>query len=147
MNYDHPTYTILREAVKEPHSGAITAAAATGGLVGSTFRSYAKCVVYSVTGICSAAGSGGTGVITVSRNQSIGGTVSMRDVFSPTTLAANAMTTVNFTSPITLHSFGECIALHGSSSAAGDIAELGAVVWRFRMLPVSDDNMSNATAG
>lgn len=147
MNYDHPTYTILREAVKEPHSGAITAAAATGGLVGSTFRSFAKCVVYSVSAICSAAGSGGTGVIAVFKKEGVAGTASLRDVVSPTTLAANAVTTVNFTSPITLASFGDSIGLHGSGSAATDIAELGAVIWRYRCLPVSDDNMSNATAG
>jgi hypothetical protein len=143
MNYDHPTYTVLREAVKEPHSGAITAAAATGGLVGSTFRSYHKAVVYSVTGICSAAGSGGTGVITVARIQNQAATLSLRDVFSPTTLAAAAQTTVNFTSPITLDSFGDFICLHGSSSAAGDIAEIGSLVWRYRLLPQSTDEPTN----
>jgi len=153
MEYNHPQYLVIREALKEPHSGAITAAAATGALVGSTFRTFHKSVVFGVTGICSAAGSGGTGVITVGRRQAPGGTASLTTkVLSPTTLAANAITSLVFTSPITLVSAGDCVFLHGSASAATDIAELGAVIWRYRMLPtpgstdVSDD-YSNTILG
>ena len=89
MEYEHPQYLVLREALKEPHVGAITVANATGGAVGSTFRTFHKAVVFGVTGICSAAGSGGTAVITVGRIQGAGGTASLTTyVLSPTTLAA-----------------------------------------------------------
>jgi hypothetical protein len=148
MNYDNPTYLVLREALKEPHAGAITAAAATGGLVGSTFRSFAKCVVFGVAAICSAAGSGGTGKIVVARLQGVGNTVSLTTyTLSNATLAANAQTSMVFTAPITLASYGDAILLHGSASAATDIAELGAVIWRYRLLPDASDNLSNAIIG
>lgn len=148
MRYDHPNYLVLREAVKEPHAGAITAAAATGGLVGSTFRSFAKCVVFGVAAICSAAGSGGTGKIVVARVQGVGGTVSLTSyTLSNVTLAANAQTSMVFSSPLTLTSYGDAVLLHGSASAATDIAELGAVIWRYRLLPVTDDSLSHAVLG
>lgn len=140
MNYSHPNYTVLRECLKEPHAGAITAAAATGGLVGSTFRSFTKCVVYGIAAICSAAGSGGTGKITIARVQGNGGTVSITAyTLSNATLAAG-QTSMVFTAPLTLLSYGDAVLLHGSSSAAGDIAEFGAVIWRYKLLPNSDDD-------
>jgi hypothetical protein len=148
MNYNHPNYLVHREAVKEPHSGAITAAAATGGLVGSTFRTFTKCVVFGVAAICSAAGSGGTGKIVVARVQGVGGTVSLTSyTLSNATLAANAQTSMVFSSPLTLDSYGDAVLLHGSASAATDIAELGAVIWRYRLLPNADQDLNNTVAG
>lgn len=147
MRYDHPNYLIQREALKEPHAGAITAAAATGGLVGSTFRTYAKAVVFGVAAICSAAGSGGTGKIVVGRVQGVGNTASLTAyTLSNVTLAANAQTSMTFSSPLTLASFGDCVFLHGSASAATDVAELGAVIWRYRLLPSAADSL-NSEAG
>ena len=148
MSYNHPNYLILREALKEPHSGAITASAATGGLVGSTFRSYAKAVVFGVSGIVSAAGSGGGCKVVVARQQGIGGTVSLcAYTMVDTSLAANATTTINFSTPLTLTSMGDCVLLHGSASAAADVTEFGSVVWRYRLLPDTVNNISNALAG
>lgn len=144
MRYDHPNYLIHRQEIKEPHTGAITAAAATGGLVGSTFRSFAKAVVFGVAAICSAAGSGGTGKIVVARVEGVGGTVSLTSyTLSNATLAANATTSMIFSSPLTLSSIGDCVCLHGSASAATDIAELGAVIWRYRLLPVTTDQLGS----
>lgn len=148
MRYDHPNYLIHREALKEPHAGAITAGAATGGLTGSTFRSFAKCVVFGVAAICSAAGSGGTGKIVVARLQGTGNTVSLTSyTLSNATLAANAATSMVFSAPLTLLSIGDAVLLHGSASAATDIAELGSVIWRYRLLPDTTDNLSNAVLG
>lgn len=148
MNYDNPTYLVLRECLKEPHAGAITAAAATGGLVGSTFRTHAKCVVFGVSAICSAAGSGGTGKLVIARMQGVGGTVSLTTyTLSNATLAANSTTSMTFTAPLTLASIGDCVLIHGSASAATDIAELGSVVWRYRLLPDPSDNLTDAIIG
>lgn len=148
MNYNHPNYSILREAVKEPHTGAITAAAATGGLVGSTFRSFTKCVVFGVAAVCSAAGSGGTGKITVARSMlGDGATVSITAyTLSNATLAAG-VTSMVFSAPLTLLSAGDFIVLHGSASAATDIAEFTSVIWRYRLLPNTTDDLTNAQAG
>lgn len=153
MQYDHPNYLILREAYKEGHSQAITCASATGGYAGSTFRTYHKAVVFGVSAICAAAGSGGTGKIVVSRTQGVAGTVSLTSyTLSNATLATNATTTLQFTSPITLLSLGDSVALHGSASAATDLADLAAVIWRFRMLPPAastdvSDTYSDAQLG
>lgn len=148
MSYNHPNYLVLREALKEPHVGAITAAAATGGLVGSTFRSYAKAVVFGVAGITSTAGSGGGCKVVVARVQGVGGTVSLCPyTMVDTSLAANITTFINFSSPLTLTSMGDCVLLHGSASAANDVTEFGAVIWRYRLLPDTGNNLSNTQAG
>lgn len=148
MSYNHPNYLVLREAIKEPHTGAITAATATGGLVGSTFRSFAKAVVFGVSAYVSAAGSGGGCKVVVARQQGITGTVSLCPyTLVDTSLAANATTLINFSSPLTLTSMGDCVLLHGSASAANDVTEFGSVVWRFRLLPDVVNNLSNTLAG
>ena len=147
MNYDHPNYLVLRECLKEPHAGAITAGAATGGLAGSTFRSFAKCVVFGISAICSAAGSGGTGKITIARVTGAGGTVSITAyTLSNATLAAGT-TSMTFSAPLTLLSINDAVLLHGSASAATDIAEFGSVIWRYRLLPDPNDNLSNTVLG
>ena len=147
MNYNHPNYLVLREALKEPHAGAITAAAATGGLVGSTFRSYAKAVVFGVSAIVSAAGSGGGCKVQVAHIQGVGGTVSLcAYTLVTTTIAANQITTLTFSSPLTLTSMGDCVLLHGSASAATDVTEFGSVVWRYRLLP-DNEGLTNTVIG
>lgn len=147
MRYDHPNYLIHRECLKEPHAGAITMGAATGGYAGSTFRSFAKCVVFGVSGICSAAGSGGTGKIVVARITGAGGTVSLTAyTLSNATLAAGT-TTMTFSAPLTLLSINDAVLLHGSASAATDLAEFGSLIWRYRLLPDTADNYTNAVLG
>lgn len=136
MHYDHPHYLVLREALKEPHVGAITAAAATGGLVGSTFRTFHKAVVFGVNAQVVNAGSGGGAKVVVARLQGAGQTVSLCALtVCDGTLAANAQTNLTFSTPLTLTSIGDCVLLHGSSSAAADIPEFNFVIWRYRYLP------------
>lgn len=153
MDYSHPQYLVLREAVKEPHTGAITAAAATGGLVGSTFRTYHKAVVFGVSAIVSAAGSGGGCKVVVARLQGVGNTVSLCALtVVDTSLAANAQTNLTFSTPLTLTSIGDCVLLHGSASAANDVTEFNCVVWRYRYLPSvgsgdAADEYTNAQLG
>lgn len=142
--YDSAHYLVIREALKEPHSGAITGGAATGGLVGSTFRTYHKAVVFGVSAICSTAGSGGGCKVVVSRTQGVTGTVSLCAItVVNASMAANGVTNLTFTTPLTLTSMGDSVALHGSASAAGDITEFGSVVWRFRYLPPGTDGASD----
>lgn len=148
MSYNHPNYLVLREALKEPHTGAITVLNATGGFVGSTFRSFAKAVVFGVSAIVSAAGSGGGCKVVVSRQQGVAGVPSLKAyTLVNVSLAANAQTSLNFSSPLTLNSMGDSVFLHGSGSAANDITEFGAVVWRYRLLPDNVNNLSNTLAG
>lgn len=147
MRYDHPNYLIHREAHRGDGYG-ITAAAATGGLAGSTFRSYAKAVVFGVAGVVSAAGSGGGCKIVVARREGVTGTVSLCALtMVDTSLAANAQTYISFATPLTLTSHGDMICLHGSASAANDITEFASVIWRYRLLPVSGDELTNTQAG
>lgn len=149
MRYDHPNYLIHRELLREPHTGStITAGAATGGLVGSTMRSHARAVVFGCSAFVGAAGSGGGCKIVVARQQGVGGTVSLTgNTIVDTSLAASALTSLVFTTPLTLESLGDCMFLHGSASAATDITEFSAVVWRYRLLPSTNDNLTNAQLG
>lgn len=148
MSYNHPNYLVLREALKEPHTGAITAAAATGGMVGSTFRSYAKAVVFGVAATVSAAGSGGGCKIVVARQQGLAATPSLKAyTLVNVSMATNTQTFLNFSAPLTLNGITDSVFLHGSASAANDVTEFGSVVWRFRLLPDTVNNLSNAQAG
>jgi len=144
MRYDHPNYLIHREQ----HCFNATAAAATGGLVGSTFRSYAKAVVFGVAGVVAAAGSGGGCKVVVARRVGVTGTVSLCALtMVDSTLAANAQTYISFATPLTVDSYGDMICLHGSASAANDVTDFGSVIWRYRLLPVAGDELTNTQAG
>jgi hypothetical protein len=77
--------------------------------------------------------------------------LSLRDVVT-LTLAASAVTAFVFTSPITLMSLNDTVALHGSASASTDIPTVRSVVWRYRMLPTAatgdvSDDFTNAQLG
>ena len=147
MNYNHPHYLVLREAVKEPHVGALTAAGATGGIVGTTFRTFHKAVVFGCSAQVVNAGSGGNSKVVVSRMVGVGNTVSLTAyTIVDTSLAANAQTNLTFSTPLTLTSIGDCVMLHGSASAATDIPEFNFVIWRYRYLPNIEETTDGYTS-
>jgi len=134
MRYDHPQFTLIHEAIKERYAGT-SMGAANAALVPSTFRTYYKAVVLGVTVVNRTAGSGGTfSNLKVARFDS-GGTMSLRDTVAQTTLAAAQITSIDFSSPITIDGADQGVALYASASAATDVPKIGQIIWRYRMLP------------
>lgn len=151
MHKDHPQYTIIREELCEKIA-AFVPGASSAGYPGTTFRTYGKSVVIGVAVKFGAVGSGGTTktTVAVARGDEA---LSARDVVNPTSaLVASSQTAFLLTSPITLLSLNDCVAIHGTAPSSLDNHQIQCVVWRYRMLPTGgstdvSDNFSHAQLG
>lgn len=145
MRYDHPQFTTIREALVTRYLGT-TMAAANAVLVPSTFKTYYKAVVLGVSVKALAAGSGGGFSAIKVAKASSASSQTLKDTIFSLTVAAAALTSVNFTSPITIDGYAQGVHLYGSASAATDVAKLSGIVWRYRMLPNPTNSYPGANA-
>ena len=150
-SYDHPQYTVIRE---KHLTGAISCA---GGVptafVSSTMRASMKAVI---TGCSFRVGSGGsaagTNSISIARIGAGGVsvwqtlTVNMSAGASGASAGRNTFD-ISLVSAMTIASIGEGAILQGQAASLDKVAVLSDIVWRYRILPGGDSDLSHATLG
>lgn len=149
--YDDPQYTVIRE---KHITGAISCA---GGVptafVGTTMRSSVKAVI---TGVAFRIGSGGSaaGTNSISVARIGAGGVSTWQVLTVNVSAGASGASagrncfdISLVSALTMASLGEGAVLVGQAASLDKVAVLSDVVWRYRLLPIGDSELTNATLG
>lgn len=133
MNYDHPNYTVLREA-----SLIGIQQAANGELLGGSLMVSQKSHVFHLRAHIAVVGSGGSAsALTITRFGALGTASALAILVATGTLAVSTNTVKTWTAPITLE-VGERIGLIGSGSAATDTPDI-ICLWRYRVVPTLDD--------
>ena len=154
MAYNDPSYTATRDFIlgemlaATAYSVAATASHYAVGGRNSHFRVRDRCVVLGVTVIGASGGSvGGTVSLKIARVIAGAAEVLM------TGKSVNASKTTSFlgnveeinctTNPITLESMGDCVYLTCESTTLADkCANLANIVWRYRLLPRTNTDVT-----
>jgi hypothetical protein len=147
--YDHPNHVVIRD---KHVTGALSVATAVdSAYVGTTLRSRNKAVI---VGVAFRVGSGGSAAGSNSFKLSrinAAGTVStwqvLTQLVSAGASAAGETYDISLVSGLTVHSLGEGAVLIGQAASLDKIPVLSDVVWRYRILPGGDDEVTHITAG
>lgn len=147
--YDHPNHVVIRD---KHVTGALSVATAVdSAFVGTTLRSRNKAVI---VGVAFRVGSGGSAAgsnsFKVTRINTAG-TVStwqvLTQLISAGASALGETYDISLVSAMTVHSLAEGAVLVGQAASLDKIPVLSDVVWRYRILPGGDDEVTTATAG
>lgn len=146
--YDHPNHVVIRE---KHVTGALSVGAVNSGYVGSTLRTRNKSVVVGVAFRVQSGGSAaGSNSFKVHR-LGTGGTASswqvLTTISSAGASAAADVYDISLVSAMTIHSIGEAAELAGNAASLDKIPVLSDVIWRYRILPGGDDEVTHATLG
>src|SRR5689334_22243821 len=147
--YDHPNHVVIRD---KHVTGALSVATAVdSAFVGTTLRQRNKAVIVGVAFRIGSGGSAaGSNSFKVTRINTAG-TVStwqvLTQLISAGASAAGETYDISLVSALTVASLAEGAVLVGQAASLDKIPVLSDVVWRYRILPGGDDEVTNATLG
>jgi hypothetical protein len=141
MEYNHPNYLVIRDRVL---SGTISAAGLESAYIGSSLKTYTKCVVTGVAFRINSASAYASVSMRVARVQSAG-TISVWQTSTILT-SIGAIYDISLASGLTVHDLHEAAALACSAASLDKVPVLSDIIWRYRCLP-DDTQISNATLG
>ena len=147
--YDHPNHVVIRD--KHVTAAGISAGAVQSGYIGSTLRTRNKAVVvgcaFRVGSGGSAAGSNSIAIARVLAGGSKSSWQVLTIAMSAGASAAGDCYDISLVSAMTIASLGDCALLRPNAASLDKVAVLTDIVWRYRILPGGDDEVTVATAG
>jgi len=147
--YDHPNHVVIRD--KHITAAGISAPAVLSSYVGSTLRTRNKSVVVGCAFVIGSGGSAaGTNSFAVARILAGGSKSSWQALtvsMSAGASAAGDVYDISLVSAMTIHSLGDCAILRNNAASADKLAVLKDIVWRYRVLPGGDDEVTHAALG
>ena len=146
--YDHPNHVVIRDVDR---CGAFSCAAVASGYVNAGLRVRNKSVIVGVAFRVQSGGSAaGSNSFKVNR-VGAAGTAStwqvLTTISSAGASAAGDVYDISLASALTVHSIGEGVELAGNAASLDKIPVLSNVIWRYRVLPGGDDEVTTITAG
>ena len=147
--YDHPNHVVIRD--KHITAAGISATAVQSGYIGSTLRTRNKAVVVGCAFRVGSGGSAaGTNSIAIARILA-GGSKSSWQVstiaMSAGASAAGDVYDISLVSAMTIASLGDCALLRPNAASIDKVAVLTDIVWRYRILPGGDDELTHVALG
>jgi hypothetical protein len=146
--YDHPNHVVIRE---KHVTGALSCTAVASGYIGSTLRTRNKSVIVGCAFRVQSGGSAaGSNSFKVNRINAAGTTSTWQVLTTASSAGASAagdVYDISLASALTVHSIGEGVELSGNAASLDKVAVLSDVIWRYRVLPGGDDEVTTVTAG
>lgn len=147
--YDAPNHVVIRD---KHITGALSVATAVdSAFVGTTLRTRNKAVIigcaFRVGSGGSAAGSNSFKVSRINTNGVVSTWQVLTQLISAGASALGKTYDISLVSALTVNSLAEGAVLIGQAASLDKIPVLSDVVWRYRILPGGDDEVSAASMG